>query len=83
MYGIFLYSPRKKRILQHTQKNLWSLAYLLEAGRGGVVLDPFFGSGTTGRVAIKHGRGYIGIELNPKYIEIEKKRLDGVQTVLF
>ena len=50
---------------------------------GGVVLDPFFGSGTTGRVAIKHGRGYIGIELNPKYIEIEKKRLDGVQTVLF
>lgn len=50
---------------------------------GGVVLDPFFGSGTTGRVALKHGRGYIGIELNPKYIEIEKKRLNGVQTALF
>ena len=50
---------------------------------GGVVLDPFFGSGTTGRVAIKHGRGYIGIELNPEYIDIEKKRLDGVQTALF
>lgn len=50
---------------------------------GWVVLDPFFGSGTTGRVAIKHGRGYIGIELNPQYIEIEKKRLNGVQTALF
>lgn len=50
---------------------------------GGVVLDPFFGSGTTGRVAVKHGRGYIGIELNPEYIDIEKKRLDGVQTALF
>lgn len=50
---------------------------------GGVVLDPFFGSGTTGRVAIKHGRGYIGIELNPEYIDIEKKRLNGVQTTLF
>lgn len=49
----------------------------------GTVLDPFFGSGTTGRVAIKHGRGYIGIELNPEYIEIEKKRLNGVQTALF
>lgn len=50
---------------------------------GGVVLDPFFGSGTTGRVAIKNGRGYIGIELNPEYIEIAKKRLDKVQTKLF
>lgn len=49
----------------------------------GVVLDPFFGSGTTGRVAIKHGRGYIGIELNPEYIEIAKKRLNNVQTKLF
>lgn len=50
---------------------------------GGVVLDPFFGSGTTGRVAVKHGRGYIGIELNPEYIEIAKRRLDNVQTKLF
>ena len=46
---------------------------------GGVVLDPFFGSGTTGRVALRHGRGYIGIELNPEYIEIAKKRLNNVQ----
>lgn len=50
---------------------------------GGVVLDPFFGSGTTGRVALRHGRGYIGIELNPEYIEIAKKRLNNVQTKLF
>lgn len=50
---------------------------------GGVILDPFFGSGTTGRVAIKHGRGYIGIELNEEYVEIEKKRLNNVQTKLF
>lgn len=49
----------------------------------GIVLDPFFGSGTTGRVAIRHGRGYIGIELNPDYIEIAKRRLDNVQTKLF
>src|SRR5690606_10216857 len=44
------------------------------SGRG-VVLDPFFGSGTTGVVAEKHGRQWIGIELNPDYIEIAKRRL--------
>lgn len=51
--------------------------------RGGVVLDPFFGSGTTGRVAIGLGRDYLGIELNPEYIEIAERRTDGVQTTLF
>lgn len=42
---------------------------------GGIVLDPFSGSGTTGRVAIDSGREYIGIELNPEYIKIQEKRL--------
>ena len=51
--------------------------------RGGAVLDPFFGSGTTGRVATAHGREYIGIELNPDYIEIANKRLSEVQMQLF
>jgi DNA modification methylase len=41
----------------------------------GVVLDPFFGSGTTGVVARKLNRNYIGIELNPKYVNIAEKRL--------
>ena len=40
-----------------------------------VVLDPFFGSGTTGYVAQKLGRRWIGIELNEDYIKIAKKRL--------
>lgn len=42
---------------------------------GGIVLDPFSGSGTTGRVAIDNGRDYIGIELNPEYIKIQERRL--------
>lgn len=46
---------------------------------GGVVLDPFFGSGTTGRVAIQHGRQYLGIELNPEYIDLARKRTGNVQ----
>lgn len=43
---------------------------------GGAVLDPFFGAGTTGLVAIRNGRRYIGIEMNEEYIEIAKKRLE-------
>lgn len=43
--------------------------------KGGIVLDPFFGSGTTGIVAIKQNKNFVGIELNPEYIEIAKKRL--------
>jgi DNA modification methylase len=49
---------------------------------GGIVLDPFFGSGTTGLVAMENNRNFIGIELNPAYIEIAKKRLSNVQTKL-
>jgi len=42
---------------------------------GGVVLDPFSGAGTTGLVALRHERQYIGIELNPEYVEMSKKRI--------
>ena len=40
-----------------------------------IVLDPFAGSGTTGVVALRHGRSFIGIELNAKYIELARKRI--------
>jgi len=43
--------------------------------KDGVILDPFFGAGTTGVVAKKLGRSFVGIELNPAYIKIAKKRL--------
>ena len=50
--------------------------------KGGVVLDPFFGAGTTGVVAIRQGKGFIGIELSDDYIKIAEKRLRGVQPEL-
>jgi DNA modification methylase len=43
---------------------------------GGTVLDPFAGSGTTGLAALKHGRKFLGIELNPEYIEIANGRVN-------
>jgi hypothetical protein len=42
---------------------------------GGIVLDPFMGSGTTAVVARKLNRNYVGFELNPDYIEIAEKKL--------
>ena len=42
---------------------------------GGVVLDPFFGAGTTGLVADRLRRSCIGIELNPAYAEIARRRI--------
>jgi DNA modification methylase len=45
---------------------------------GGVVLDPFMGSGTTAVVAKKHFRKYIGCEINPEYIKIAKNRIADV-----
>lgn len=51
----------------------------------GIVLDPFFGAGTTGLVALKQNKQFIGIELNPEYIKIAEERLKPYleQTKLF
>lgn len=46
-----------------------------------VVLDPFNGSGTTGAVAVKYGRSYIGIELNPDYVEMARRRIRGASSL--
>lgn len=42
---------------------------------GDTILDPFMGSGTTGVAAVKLGRNFIGIEREPKYFEIARKRI--------
>jgi site-specific DNA-methyltransferase (adenine-specific) len=52
---------------------------LASSNPGDVVLDPFFGSGTTGAVAKKLGRNWIGIERDKKYIKVAQKRIEAVQ----
>jgi DNA modification methylase len=49
---------------------------LAGAPAGGVVLDPFMGSGTTAAVALQHGRQYLGCELNPEYGPLQQNRID-------
>ena len=66
-----------------TQKPEALLARVLLASTrpGDVVLDPFFGSGTTGVVAKRMGRRWIGIEQEPAYIELAERRLAAVETL--
>ncbi len=45
---------------------------------GDTVLDPFTGSGTVGAVAIRHGRSFLGCELNPEYIALACQRINSV-----
>lgn len=56
-------------------KALVAPCILAGSKKNDTVLDPFSGSGTTGEVALKHGRNYIGLELNPEYAAISEKRI--------
>lgn len=69
----------------HTTQKPEALLYrviLASTHPGDVILDPFFGTGTTGAVAKKLGRKYIGIEREEEYIKYAQKRLDGIEEIL-
>jgi DNA modification methylase len=72
-------NPRdcRKRNNHPTCKPIALMEYLIKlvTPPGGVVLDPFIGSGTTGCAAKKNGFKFIGIELNPEYIVIAEARI--------
>lgn len=74
--------PLKEAHFATFPEDLIEPCVLAGAPEDGIVLDPFFGSGTTGLVALKHGRNFLGIELNPEYIKIAENRLSGVQLEL-
>ena len=64
-----------------TQKpeELLKRVILSTSKQGDIVLDPFFGTGTTGAVAKKLKRNFIGIEKETGYIALAKKRIDGIK----
>lgn len=64
-----------------TVKPVKLMEYLIKlvCPEGGTVLDPFMGSGTTGMAAKKLKRKFIGIELDPDFYNIAKKRIKAVK----
>lgn len=67
-----------------TQKPIQIIEYLIKilSNEEDLVFDPFMGSGTTGKSAIKLNRRFIGIELNKKYFEIAEKRISSINPIL-
>lgn len=72
---------KKAHSTQKPEKLLYKII-LSTSKPGDIVLDPFFGTGTTGAVAKRLGRNYIGIETEQKYIEIAQKRIDETEPEL-
>ncbi len=69
------------RKVHPTQKpeSLLARVLLSSSNPGDVVLDPFFGTGTTGAVAKKLGRHFIGLERDPVYARAARRRIDAVE----
>jgi site-specific DNA-methyltransferase (adenine-specific) len=79
-------SNNAKQNFHPTVKPLDLMRYLCKLTRtptGGVVLDPFMGSGTTGIAALLEHRDFIGIEIDEKYTEIARKRIADMEGPLF
>ena len=76
------YTKRKNN--HPTVKPIALMKYLITmvTPKGGVVLDPFMGSGSTGVACAKNGFDFIGIEMEPEYIEIAKARIEYAQKEL-
>ena len=70
----------------HSTQKPESLLYrviLSSSNPGDLVLDPFMGSGTTGAVAARLHRDWIGIEIDETYIELARKRIDAIEPECF
>ena len=77
----FLRGKTPRQNTHPTVKPVKLMEYLitLVTPPNGIVLDPFFGSGTTGIAAVNLGFNYIGIELDEQYVEIARRRINAVR----
>jgi site-specific DNA-methyltransferase (adenine-specific) len=71
-------SDRSEGNIHPTVKPTDLMAYLIRlvTPKGGIVLDPFMGSGSTGKAAVREGMDFIGIERETEYFEIAKSRIE-------
>jgi len=76
--GIGLNRVIERKNIHPTVKPTDLMLYLtrLVTPKNGIVLDPFMGSGSTGKACVRGGFGFIGIELEEEYFEIAKARID-------
>ena len=92
--GKFFYSPKaskkekslgmqegKSQNIHPTVKPVDLMRYLIKlvTPKGGVVLDPFMGSGSTGIATMIEGFNFVGMEMDPDYFQIAKKRIENFQ----
>ena len=70
--------PTERKNIHPTVKPTDLMAYLvrLVTPKGGTVLDPFMGSGSTGKASVREGMDFIGIEREDEYMEIAKTRIE-------
>jgi len=80
----FLRGKTPRQNTHPTVKPVKLMEYLitLVTPPNGIVLDPFFGSGTTGVAAVNLGFNYIGIELDEQYVEIARRRINAAREQL-
>jgi len=82
--GTIIDVPRDKRCEDNdhpTPKPVALIEHLVKlfSQRGQVVTDPFMGSGSHGEAAVRCGRGFVGIEIDPDYFQIAERRLEDIR----
>jgi len=85
MKNLWTISAERHKTKHPTEKpeSLLNRIILLGSNENDTILDPFSGSGTTGTVAVKNNRKFIGIEINKEYFDIAKYRIEQNKDHLF
>lgn len=82
---LWTFGQTRDKRLHPTQKPLELMERIVElfTNEGDLVVDPFFGSGTTGRAALNLGRRYLGCDITAKYVELARNRMQEAYTPSF
>ena len=85
MHDYFYAQPETNKRGHPCPKPIRYSAWIIERAcpAGGIVFDPFMGSGTTGAAAKELNRDFIGVDISPEYCKIAEKRIFNTQESLF